>query len=315
MRRTCGFLARYAAAGSIREGALEPGEGHGIEFRLLGTVEVVAGDRVIEIGSPKQRTLLASLRVRLNRPVPVDVLIEDLWGDAPPASVQATLQSLVSRLRVALAAARPADGEEPARLRGRDGGYALEAPPDCVDACRFDRLITDGRQAMTDGDAARAVGCLEPALALWRGAALGGLADRPFARLEAQRLEEARLGAVEDLAEALLALDRAQDALDRLTTHVAEHPLRERAWGQMMLALYRLGRQADALRAYQQLRHILGEELGVEPTPELRRLEEQILRQSTDLAAPVSPAVTPAAHRRTADIVVFLFTDIEASTR
>ena len=123
------------------------------------------------------------------------------------------------------------------------------------------------------------------------------------------------MGAVEDLAEALLALGRAQDALARLKTHVAEHPLRERAWGQMMLALYRLGRQADALRAYQEVRHILGEELGVEPTPELRRLEEQVLRQATDLAAPVSPAVPTGAHRGSGDIVVFLFTDIEASTR
>src|SRR5207237_557884 len=119
--------------------------------------------------------------------------------------------------------------------------------------------------------------------ALWRGPALGELADRPFARLAAGRLEEARMTAVEELAEAHLALGRAEDALARLTTHVGQHPLRERAWGQLMLALYRLGRQADALRAYQRVRHILAEELGVEPTPELRSLEERILRQSPDL--------------------------------
>jgi predicted ATPase/DNA-binding SARP family transcriptional activator len=294
---------------------VDAAESHGIEFRLLGGVDVIAGDRVVEIGSLKQRALLASLLVRLNRVVPVDVLVEDLWGESPPASVQATLQSLVSRLRRALEATGPATGGQAPRLRARDGGYVLEAALDRVDAFRFDRLAAEGRQALAGGDTALAADKLEAALALWRGAALGDLSDRPFVRLEAQRLEEARLGAVEDLAEALLALGRAQDALARLETHVAEHPLRERPWGEMMLALYRLGRQADALRAYQQVRKILGEELGVEPTPELRRLEEQILHQSTDLAAPVKPAETTAVHRRTADIVVFLFTDIEASTR
>ncbi|HMC79723.1 MAG TPA: BTAD domain-containing putative transcriptional regulator, partial [Acidimicrobiia bacterium] len=201
-----------------------PGETHGIEFRLLGAVEVIAGDRVIEIGSPKQRALLASLLVRLNRLVPVDVLVDDLWGESPPASVQATLQSLVSRLRRALEGAGPATGGGTPRLRGRDGGYVLEAALDRVDAFRFDRLVAEGRQALAGGGAALAAEKLEAALTLWRGAALAELSDRPFARLEAQRLEEARLGAVEDLAEALLALGRAQDALARLKTHVAEHP-------------------------------------------------------------------------------------------
>ena len=295
---------------------MDPGESHRIEFRVLGTVEMIAGDRVIEIGSPKQRALLASLLVRLNRLVPVDVLIDDLWGESPPASVQATLQSLVSRLRRTLEATGPATGSETPRLRARDGGYVLEAALDRVDAFRFDRLVAEGRQALASGDAAPAADKLEAALALWRGPALGDLSDRPFARLEAQRLEEARLGAVEHVADALLALGRAQDALARLEIHVAEHPLRERAWGQMMLALYRLGRQAEALRAYQQLRRLLGEELGVEPTPELRRLEERILRQEQELVVqPASPAPPTAERQWPGDIVVFLFTDIEASTR
>jgi predicted ATPase/class 3 adenylate cyclase len=184
-----------------------------------------------------------------------------------------------------------------------------------VDAFRFDRLVGEWRRALAEGDAALAADKLQVALALWRGAAFGDLSDWPVARLEAQRLEEARLGAVEDLAEALLALGRTQDALGRLETHVAEHPLRERPWGQMMLALYRLGRQSDALRAFHRVRRILDEELGVEPIPELRQLSEQILRQSPHLAAPADPEGTTPAHRRTGDIVVFLFTDIEAGTR
>ncbi|MGH8991825.1 MAG: BTAD domain-containing putative transcriptional regulator [Acidimicrobiia bacterium] len=289
------------------------GESHGIEFRLLGTIEVAAGDRAVEIGSLKQRCLLASLLLRLNHPVPVDVLVEDLWGGEPPASVQATLQSLVSRLKRALETAGAGEEGDGPRLRGRDGGYVLEAGPDAVDAHRFDRLVGEGRRALAAGEAEVAAERFEAALALWRGPALGELSDRSFARLEAHRLDEARLGAVEDLVEAHLALGRAEEALALLKTHVGRHPLRERPWGQMMLALYRLGRQADALRAYQQVRRALVEELGVEPTPDLRRLEEQILRQAPELAAPAIPAGRPA--RRTADIVVFLFTDIEASTR
>ena len=156
---------------------------------------------------------------------------------------------------------------------------------------------------------------LEAALALWGGSALGDVSDQPFARLEAHRLEEARLAAVEDLAEGLLIAGRPQDAVASLESHVVEHPLRERPWGQLMRALYQVGRQADALRAYQQLRRILGEQLGVEPTPELRRLEEQILLQSTEVAAPVTPAANAGAPVPATGTVAFLFTDIEASTR
>ena len=288
------------------------GGNHRIEFRLLGSVEVAAGNRVIEIGSLKQRALLVALLLRLNHPVPADTLVEDLWGDAPPQSVAQSLQSLASRLKRALETAERDDGAPAGRLRGRDGGYVLEAEPESVDAVRFERLLSAGREALTTGHADAAREAFEAALALWRGPALGDLSDRPFARLEASRLEEARMLALEELAETYLTLGRAEDALARLTIHVGRHPLRERAWGQLMLALYRLGRQADALRAYQQVRHILAEELGVDPTPELRSLEEQILRQSPDLAGPATP---PAPAPRSADIVVFLFTDIEASTR
>jgi predicted ATPase/class 3 adenylate cyclase len=251
----------------------------------------------------------------LNRVVATDVLVEHLWGDAPPPTVGSTLQSLVSRLRRTIEGGGPAAGGGGPRLRGRDGGYVLEAAPDRVDAVRFDRLLAEGRQALGRHDGDTATARLAEALDLWRGPAFGELADRPFARLEAQRLEEARLAAVEDLADALLAVGRAEEALERLKPHVAEHPLRERAWGQTMLALYRLGRQAEALRAYQGLRHTLAEELGVDPSPELRRLEEQILRQTPELASPGGPVRPAGEPRWSGDIVVFLFTDIEGSTR
>jgi len=291
------------------------GADFGIEFRLLGSVEVAAGNRVIETGSLKQRALLVALLLQLNHPVPADTLVEDLWGDSPPASVAQSLQSLASRLKRALEPATgPSDHGASPRLRGRDGGYVLEADPDSLDTVRFERFLASGRDALATNRPEAAVEALEAGLALWRGPALGELSDRPFARLEASRLEEARMTAVEELAEAHLALGRAEEALARLSTHVGQHPLRERPWGQLMLALYRLGRQADALRAYQRLRRTLAEELGVDPTPELRSLEERILRHSPDLAGPeISKA--PASPRRSADIVVFLFTDIESSTR
>lgn len=154
---------------------MDPGESRSIEFRLLGSVEVIAGDRTIEIGSPKQRTLLASLLVRLNQVVPVTVLVNDLWGESPPATVQATLQSLVSRLRRALGAAGVATGGKTPLLRGRDGGYVLEAALDCVDAFRFDRLVAAGRRALAVGDAAVAAGKPQRALAM-----AGSGARRPF---------------------------------------------------------------------------------------------------------------------------------------
>ncbi|HEV3364577.1 MAG TPA: BTAD domain-containing putative transcriptional regulator, partial [Acidimicrobiia bacterium] len=274
-------------------------------MRLLGVFEVAAGGRVLEIGSPKQRRLLALLAVNLNRPVPLDVIVDVLWPDGPPASAHSTLQSLVSRLRMEL-------GAEGTRLRLREAGYVLEADPGQVDARRFEDRASQGRDAAARGDPERAAELFGEALGLWRGPALADLADTDPFRPEAVRLEEARLGVVEDLAEAELALGRPAPALARLEPHVEANPLRERAWGQRMVALYRLGRQADALRAYQGLRRLLGEELGLEPTPALRQLEQQILVQSPELD-PLPPQA-PAA-REAAETEAFLFTDIEASTR
>ena len=279
------------------------------EFRLLGVFEMATRGRALKIGSPKQRRLLALLAVNLNRPVPVDLILELLWPDGPPASAHATLQSLVSRLRAELGADDTAGA---ARLRLRETGYVLEAEPEQVDTHRFEDLARKGRDAMVHVDPARATQMFGQALELWRGPALADMADADPFRPEAARLEESRLGVVEELAEAELALGRPAQALARLEPHVRANPLRERAWGQTMLALYRLGRQADALRAYQSLRRLLGEELGLEPTPALRQLEQQILLQSSELDG--SPPELPSA-REQAETETFLFTDIEASTR
>jgi predicted ATPase/DNA-binding SARP family transcriptional activator len=288
--------------------------GKTLEFRLLGAVAAAADGRTLDIASQKQRALLAALLLARGGIVSSDRLIEVLWADHPPPSAHSTLRSLVARLRRALA-----EGDE-AALRTRDGGYGLEVQIEQVDAWRFEHLVEEARRARAEPE--RAAEALRLALDLFTGPALGDLADRDFARLEARRLDEARLTAVEDLADAELAFGQPGPALARLEPHVGAHPLRERAWGQLMLALYRLGRQAEALRAYQDLRHLLGEELGIEPTPALRQLEERILRQHPDLdhqpAGGIRAPVTVRTLEPTGDLgdtTIFLFTDIEASTR
>jgi predicted ATPase len=211
-------------------------------------------------------------------------------------------------------------------LRATGSGYLLEVDPCQLDAHRFEELAARAREAVVAGRSDAAVDHFRQALSLWRGPALDDLADRAFARIEASRLDEARLEAVEELAEAELLAGRPAAALALLEPHLAQHPLREQAWGRLMLALYRLGRQAEALRAYQDLRRLLGEELGLEPTPALRHLEQQILEQSPDLDRPSPRAGAPpsgngetvASHPgtpRSVDTFAFLFTDIEASTR
>jgi predicted ATPase/DNA-binding SARP family transcriptional activator len=287
-----------------------------VEFRLLGPFEVASGGRVVEISSAKQRLVLAMLTVHHQRTVALDALAEELWGEHPPASVAAAVQTLVYRIRRSLSAAGI---PESAGLRSNGAGYLLDVDAARLDSYRFEELAASAREAFARGDPKMGIGLFRRALGLWRGPALGDLADHSFARIEGSRLDEARLEVVEELAEAELAAGEPAAALARLEPHLAEHLLRERAWGQLMVALYRLGRQAEALRAYQQLRRHLREELGLEPTPALRQLEQQILKQSPELdrAMPVvaeAPA-TDAAFPARADTLAFLFTDIEASTR
>jgi predicted ATPase/DNA-binding SARP family transcriptional activator len=277
---------------------------------------VAVDGREVTIGSPKQRTLLAMLV--LSHRASVEALAEVLWREGAPASVAATIHTLVSRVRRIL--------EGPERgitIRSEGGGYLIEMDPGLLDVNRFHDQAAAGRTAAADGAWSEAADRLRRALSLWRGSALADLVDHDFARIAAVRLDEARVGVVEDLAEAELALGRPAKALAVLEPFVAEHPFRERLREQQMLALYRLGRQAEALAAYQDLRRTLAEELGLDPTPALQTLERGILVQSASLDAPaVSPKATSAAPPAPTlpvepvltGTLAFLFTDIESST-
>jgi WD40 repeat protein/DNA-binding SARP family transcriptional activator/energy-coupling factor transporter ATP-binding protein EcfA2 len=249
-----------------------------MEFRVLGPLEVLErGDRV-PLGGPKQRLVLAALLVHANRLVPADSLIDDIWGDEPPDAARSALQAYISRLRKILG---------PDRLEGRPPGYVLHAEPEEVDAALFERLVHDARERL-GADPKTSADLLDRALLLWRGTPLADLGDSTALRPEAARLEELHVGALEDRMEASLALGRPADAaqLERL---VVEHPLRERFWGQLMLTLYRAGRQADALDAYRRARSVLSDELGIDPSPELQKLHERILRQDPGLSPPGEP--------------------------
>jgi predicted ATPase/DNA-binding SARP family transcriptional activator len=289
----------------------------GLEIRILGPLEIVVAGKVLEISSAKQGALLVAFALEPGKVVSNDRLEDALWGENPPESAQTTLRSLVYRLRRALA--RDTGGDAVQWLSGRSSGYLLDIEPDGVDFVRFDHLTAAGREALARTEPAVAAEALRRSLDLWRGPALGEFGSWPYFCAQARRLEEARLGAIEDLAEAELAIGRSGDALARLEAHVEASPLRERAWGHLMLALYRLGRQADALRAYQRVRQILAEELGIEPTPALRDLEAGILWHRPDLLLPGDEptAGRPAAPapRGFGDTVAFLFTDIESSTQ
>jgi YVTN family beta-propeller protein len=255
-----------------------------LEFRILGPFEVVDQERPLRLGGPQQRALLAILVLHRGQVVSSDRLIDDLWGDRPPATAAKTVQGYVSHLRKALG-----DGV----LATGGGGYRLSA--DMVDAERFEAMVADGRRVLAEGDPASARERLGAALALWRGEALADLAYEPFAHAEVARLEDARLDAVEDRVEADLALGRHRAMVGELEALVAAHPNRERLLGELMLALYRSGRQTDALEAYRSGRQALQEELGLEPGPELRALEQRILDHDPALAPPV--AVRRATRR------------------
>src|SRR5215218_4075014 len=233
-----------------------------MEFRVLGPLEVRDGDRSLPLAGAKQRALLAVLLVNANRVVSRDRLIDELWGEQPPETAVQSLQVYVSRLRKVL---------PPETLLTRPPGYLLEVAPSDVDLQRFERLLSEGHQALAEGDAEGAAQVLHDALALWRGPALAEFAFDPFAQAEIGRLEDLRLAAVEERIEADLALGRHADLIGELQALIAENPHRERLRGQLMLALYRSGRQAEALAAYQAARHALVDELGIEPSANLQR--------------------------------------------
>ena len=286
-----------------------------VDIRLLGPVAVAVGGRDVVIGSPKQRVVLAMLA--LSHRVSLDALAEELWRETPPASVAATVHTLVSRLRRALEVAGGG-----VTIHSDAGSYVMDLDRCRVDVARFQELVAAGRQRRATGSPDEAVQCLLDALALWRGAALADLADRDFARVAAVRLDGARLDAAEELADAELAAGRPAAALDVIEPLVAEHPFRERLRSEQVVALYRLGRQAEALAAYQGLRRSLADELGLVPTPALQTLERQILRQDPELDGPAAPPpdgarveVVAPPEELLSGTLAFLFTDIEASTR
>ncbi|MBA8949716.1 ATP-binding protein [Actinomadura namibiensis] len=265
--------------------------------RVLGSFQALLDGAEADLGGPRQRCVLARLVVARGRMVPAERLVEQVWPDGPPPRAAAGLQAFVSHLRRALEPDRPP--RAPARVLVTDPpGYALRLPERDVDAWRFDALVD---RAAT-GDPAGARRAAEEALDLWRGPAYAEFAALPWAATEASRLEERRRLAVERRAEAMLRLNAAAEAVPDLETHVAVDPLREEAWRLLALALYRAGRQGDALDALRRARAALAEELGVDPGPALRRLEHDILTQApalevTDLRAeaPSTPYRAPAA--------------------
>jgi DNA-binding SARP family transcriptional activator len=245
-----------------------------LEFSVLGELAVHNETGPVAIPGSRRRALLLRLLISANQAVPTELLIEDIWDQNPPPGAASTLQSHLSFLRKALG---------PGRLSHSAGGYALSVGETELDARLFEGEYRNGRSALAGGDLEGAARSLASGLARWRGQALSDVNSAPWARPEVARLDEIRLAALEACNETLLGLGRHHDVVANAEAAVAEHPLRERPWAQLMLALYRSGRQADALRAYQRLRAHLREELGIEPSTELVLLEEAMVLQKPDL--------------------------------
>jgi DNA-binding SARP family transcriptional activator/streptogramin lyase len=247
-----------------------------MRFCVLGSLEVVGADGPVQLGRGKRRSLLTLLLIHSNEVVSQDRLIDALWGPRPPAAPRTALQVLVSDLRKELGADV---------LLTRPSGYVLAVEATDIDVTDFTRLVDGGTRALAAGDAHGAEGKLRSALALWRGSAFQDVAYEEFAQAEIARLEELRVQTEEELIEAELALGRGGELVPKLEALIAAHPHRERLRGQFMLALYRAQRQGEALAAYQQARAMLVDELGVEPSPGLRRLQQAILNQDPELEA------------------------------
>ena len=293
-----------------------------MDFHILGPLEALDGGQPVTLGGSKLRAVLALLLLHRGETLSSERLIDELWGEDPPATAAKTLQVHVSRLRKALASGAGSDAADVVVTSAH--GYTLEIDPEQLDADRFERLLNDGRSELAAHRPEQALAALEQALALWRGPALADLAYEAFAQAEIARLEDLRVAAMEQLIEAKLALGRHGEVVGQLETLVVEHPYRERLRAQLMLALYRSDRQADALQAYQDARRKLVEELGIEPGERLRELEGAILAHDESLAVPAVPAV-PAVEVPPAEVeagpvelptgvVTFLLTDIEGST-
>jgi predicted ATPase/DNA-binding SARP family transcriptional activator len=286
-----------------------------MEFRILGSFEVIGSTGLVDLRGAKRRGLLACLVVHARQPLSTDRLVEELWGDDGSNGAARTVQTYVSQLRKLL------HGES-ASLQTRPGGYVLEVDPGDIDAYRFEQgLVAAG----AEGDPRRRLEMLDATLELWRGAPLGEFAGVGWADREATRLEALHLQALQGRYDALIDLDRAREVVAELELLVSAHPLDETLWAQLLIALYRSGRQADALGAYQQARRHLVDELGIEPGPQLAELEHRILGHDPTLtAASGSPVVVEDKRVRvsaaTGDVspptgtITFLFTDQEQSS-
>jgi DNA-binding SARP family transcriptional activator len=280
-----------------------------VRYRVLGPLEVTGIDgRAIDVGGAKPRALLTLLLAEANRVVGIDRIVSTLWGDEPPATVTGTLQAYISNLRRVLEPDR-GPREAPGVLLTRAPGYLLKAEPGELDSLRFAELVEEGDRALEAGDPARGVSRLDQALKLWRGEPLAELGDSPTASTERHRLVELHVRARERRCDALLAVGRAEEAVTDLQRLVTEHPLRERLWARLVTALYAADRQADALEACRRCAELLREELGIDPGPELRDLEQAVLRQDQKLlervprprmpVAPAAPAGPPPSSATT----------------
>ncbi len=260
--------------------------GRGVEYRILGSLEVLADGIAADLGPPKQRAVLAVLILHANEIVPTDRLVDLVWTGNPPRTAVHSIQIYISELRKAI---EPLAGD--AVIGTRPPGYMLEADPESIDAGRFAQLVADGLRRLGDSDPDGGVTVLRSALELWGGPPLSDFMYEEFAQEHIRRLSELRLTALEELASAELDLGSAVQALPLVETAIATDALRERSRELQMIALYRSGRHADALWTYQQYQRMLADELGLDPSPALRRLEERILLHDPAL----EPGPTPTA--------------------
>jgi DNA-binding SARP family transcriptional activator len=257
-----------------------------IEFQVLGPTEARQAGKPIPLSGARRRALVTRLLLDAGRAVSAETLLEDVWGDEAPPAALATLQSHVSQLRKVL-------GD---RLQRSTAGYILRLDAIGIDAAQFEARAANGVLLLAEGEFEPAARSFRGALRLWRGRAFEEVADHPWAQPEAERLEELRRVAAEQLLEARLALGEHEQVVPDATAAVAENPLREQRWATLMLALYRCGRQADALRAYQRLRTLLVDELGIDPSPPLTALEAAVLRHDPVLQPPTAKLRNAASH-------------------
>ena len=309
LQRTCSQLGnpQSAVPGNLRGVKLHESHLRGEEdvsaeprFQLLGPLRVVdSTGREIHPGGFRQKAVLVLLLLAPNRVVSTDALTESLWGERPPSTATPTLHSYVSRLRKLLEPGRRAR-TEPSVIARYPGGYRLTVGVDELDVSRFQALVAQALASSGQNDPGRARHLLERSLTLWRGEPLAEFAYEPFAQPTIVWLNEAKLAATEALHDIRMDCGEHHQLVPELRRHVDSYRLRERGWRQLMVALYRSGRQADALRAYQQLVRTLNEELGVDPSPESQRLEHAVLQQDPSLdPARQEPLSAPHAPRTT----------------